>query len=143
MTKRRSQVVDPRDEEIERLERRLSRARQTVIDMCPAPDDIKTLLSFETTFDQKTHADYRRWEMAVTDAVIAIAVPDPRLSNQYEERAACPLCKGVGSVPGFKLPLGLDYHLNGAMSAIQCPVTEAAFEDALQGLRERSKEGLK
>jgi hypothetical protein len=67
--------------------------------------------------------------------VIAIGTPDPALSNVYEERAACPpLCKSVGYGPyrdGFKLPTGLEYHLEGKMGARHCRVTAAAFEDAL------------
>ena len=135
-------AVDPRDAEIENLKHELSKARRDVIELSPAPDSLKELLSFETTYDQKTGEDYRAWEAEVVAAVIATAVPDPALSNRYEERAACPLCKSVGHGPhkdGFKLPTGLEYHLKGKMAAHHCRVTAAAFSDAQAQLRERSR----
>lgn len=136
---RRPKAVDPRDQEIENLNRQLSNARQYIIELSPAPDELKELLSFETTFDHKTHDDYRRWEQEVIAAVIERAVPDPKLSDRYEDRAACPLCGSIGSNKGFKLPLGLSYHLEGTLSALHCRVTEAAFEDARKGRIERER----
>ncbi len=69
------------------------------------------------------------------------AKPDPKLSNSWlnEERAACPLCKSVGNGPcqdGFKLPGGLEWHLEGYGNAHHCPVTAAAFADTRDSLRD-------
>lgn len=97
-----------------------------------------------STYGQKTDDDYRRWRSEVVAAVIAIAVPDPALSNPYEERAACPLCEGVGRGfhrDGFKLPTGLEFHLKGKRMARHCRVTATAFEDARQALFDREGSG--
>lgn len=95
---------------------------------------IKKLLSVKSTLGHKTAADARGWQNEVVNAVIASTAPDPMMSNVYDERAGCPLCKGTGLdaiSPGYSLPNGLEYHLRGTHGAwrTQCPVTAAAFEE--------------
>jgi hypothetical protein len=68
---RRSREVDPRDAEIESLKRRLSDARQDVIQLSRASDHIKKLLGRSETCKQKTPHDYDRWESDVVASVVA------------------------------------------------------------------------
>jgi hypothetical protein len=140
----KKRIVDPRDDIIENLKRELSNVRQDVIELSPAPESAKELLGLQGTYHQKTAEDYSTWKDRVIAAVVELAVPDPTLSNPYYgDRAACPLCKSVGLGAyrdGFKLPTGLEYHLEGKMNARQCRVTAAAFEDALAALHRRQKD---
>jgi hypothetical protein len=138
MTKRKQfyhPPVDPRDERIKRLEDELWGVRDDIVRLMP--EVISDLLS--RTYLLETRSDYHRWQRETIDAIVEMTVPDPKASNRYEVRARCPLCQASGDVygSGFKLPLGLERHLEGWGNVSQCPVTEAAFKNARYSNRDK------
>jgi hypothetical protein len=138
MTKRRQfyhPPVDPRDERIKRLEEELWDVRDDIVRLMP--DNISDLLS--GYYSLETRSDYYRWRRETIDAIVGMTEPDPKASNPYEDRARCPLCKASGDVygSGFKLPLGLERHLEGWGNVSQCPVTKAAFRNASFSRRDK------
>jgi hypothetical protein len=138
MTKRRQfyhPLADPRDERIKRLEEELWGVRDAIVRLMP--NVISDLLS--RTYSLETRSDYYRWQREVIDAIVEMAVSDSKASSRYEVRARCPLCRASGDIygSGFKLPLGLERHLEGWGNVSQCPVTEAAFKNARYSNRQK------
>jgi len=127
--------VDPRDERIRRLEDELWGVRDDIVGLMP--DKFSKLLS--GYYSLETRSDYHRWRRETIDAIVAMTEPDPKAPNSYEDRARCPLCNASGDVygSGFKLPLGLERHLAGWGNVSQCPVTNAAFRNALYSRRDK------
>jgi hypothetical protein len=126
-------LVDPRDERIKRLEDELWSARNDIV--CLMPDDISDLLMGYHFL--KTRPDYYRWQRETIEAIVAMALPDPKASH-FQNRARCPLCNRSGDVygSGFTLPIGLERHLEGFGNVSQCPATEAAFKNARNSKRD-------
>jgi hypothetical protein len=116
------------DDQIDRLVNELELTRFQVIDM--APGEFGRLLRGH---DHKFHDedDLWAWQKDVVEAVIDAAIK--ATTDRYNPRAACPLCRSLGSSwreseGGWLVPNGLAMHLEGIGRAESCPVIEIAFK---------------
>lgn len=124
-------LISARDRELQRLQEKLSKTRETVIDLLPP--DIRQRVS--TYWDCKTHEAARVWEHDFVDWVIDRAEPIPDLQWWEGTRAYCPLCGGsnrsaVYNEQGYALPRGLERHLQGLGNAYRCEVVEVILDHA-------------
>jgi hypothetical protein len=137
-----------RDDTIRRLEDELWYARNSIIKL--APDQFhKILRGYDLVSGAirtiETRHDLNQWERDLHDTVIEAAerIEQPPRENSwmYEHRVACPLCRSRGSgafgMDGWKLPGGLEMHLDGTGNTEHCSVTKAAYRLMLDQHREK------
>ena len=126
----------PSDATITRLADELLLARHTIIEL--APDQFHEILK-GWRYKIERRRDLQQWRNDLCDAVIKAAEPE---TNEWESRAACPLCRDSGSgaygMDGWKLPGGLKMHLEGDRTN-KCPVVDAAWKLMLDNHREKFK----
>jgi hypothetical protein len=118
--------------ELVRLKAELRQVRTDIVQCAPAAAREK-LLGYCSCADQN---ELSEWQQSVVECVIGLAQPIPKASS-FEERANCPLCGSGGHspyAPGYKLPGGLELHLQGGQRARPCHVMEAAWCLALQAV---------
>lgn len=119
--------TDSREEKIRQLENELSHARRTILNLLPEP----ILAKADMYYSLRTREDARKWEEALVESVIELALPFAVETYYSGTRANCPLCKCGTSGPyveGFKLPDGLRRHLLGEGNAHPCNVLHAVIE---------------
>jgi hypothetical protein len=123
-------------DEVNRLKSELRNVREDIIG-CAPPEAREKLQGYRAC---TTSEELWEWRRSVIEFVIGLAQPIPKASY-FEERAYCPLCRGGGRspyTPGYKVPSGLELHLQGNR-ALLCPVMEAAWSLALETLAENEK----
>ncbi|MGY4283626.1 hypothetical protein ACVWXO_002846 [Bradyrhizobium sp. LM2.7] len=137
------------DDQIGRLKDELWDARHTILRL--APDQFHEILEGYDLVEGggrraiETRQDLRQWERDLYSAVIEAAEriehPEPKNSWMHEHRVACPLCRSRGSgafyMDGWKVPGGLEMHLEGAGRTEHCSVTKAAYRLMLDRHREK------
>jgi hypothetical protein len=137
-----------RDDTIRRLEDELWHARNTIINLAPVQFH-EILGGYDVVGGARrtieTRQDLYQWRRDLRDAVIEAAerIEQPPRENSWmqEHRVACPLCRSRGSgafgIDGWKVPGGLEMHLDGAGNAEHCSVTKTAYRLMLDQHREK------
>jgi hypothetical protein len=98
------------EQRVRTLENDLYMARKFIVELMPR----EIADSLDGYYSCHSREDYHRWKRETIDLVISKAEVDPAVSNDYEERGWCPLCKRGSRGPyasGFKMPGGLERHL--------------------------------
>jgi hypothetical protein len=138
---RRHQVLDAVEQrllanqrKLQNTQRELEDARENIIEL--APPKFNRLLKGQDR-SIKTVDEFGRWEFDLKEAVIAAAESEP---VEDRNNVACPLCRSRGNGAfgrtGFKLPSGLDMHLNGKGRTEKCRVIKAAVSALAHKKRE-------
>lgn len=138
---RRHQVLDAVEQrllanqrKLQNTQRELEDARENIIEL--APPKFNRLLKGQDR-SIKTVDEFGRWEFDLKEAVIAAAESEP---VEDRNNVACPLCRSSGNGAfgrtGFKLPSGLDMHLNGKGRTEKCRVIKAAVSALAHQKRE-------
>ena len=87
--------------------------------------------------------DLDRWRSDINAAVIAAAEPFEPVDRWGQSQVACPLCRSRGrgafGMDGWKLPTGLEMHLDGGGRTSRCPVAEAALIPGRDEMRRCAK----
>ena len=136
------------DDTIRRLEDELWSARHAIMNL--ALDQFHEVLKgYDLVRGARrtieTRSDLYQWRRDLYDSVIGAAErierPPRKNSWMYEHRIACPLCRSRGSgafgMDGWKLPGGLEMHLDGTGNTEHCSVTKAAYRLMLDQHREK------
>jgi hypothetical protein len=120
------------EQRVSQLEEELYSARRVTVELMP--DELAKLL--KSYHSCTSPEELLQWKIEVVERIVSLAEIEPEASY-FEKRGYCPLCKrgSIGSLPGYKIPGGLEDHLWGGSHARRCPVTEAAFENAEFRLR--------
>ena len=127
-----------------RLEEELDDARETILQLMPAP--ARSIL--ESYLRVPTREASYNWATEAAERVVSLV--EDVSGSTYEgflvasQRANCPLCgRGADSYEGigYALPWGLTQHLLGNSRARQCPVFHAARVLARDHFNKRLPDG--
>jgi hypothetical protein len=127
-------LADAPEKRITELEEELYWVRRNIVELMPK-DISEALSSYRSC---STVEGFAKWQRETANFIISKAEVDPKQSG-LEPRGWCPLCQGgvrYAQASGFKIPGGLEKHLNGEGNAYRCVVTDAAFRNAEYKLRE-------
>ena len=115
------------EERIKKLEEELWFARTAILEMVPVDVD------FNGYYRCENRGETYKWRSDLMKEIISKAeMRTPPEGNYWgEHRANCPLCGAGGSsfmgAEGYKIPSGLEMHLEGRGNAHQCVVMKAAM----------------